>query len=74
MNWTHEKPTIEGYYWVGQEYSDGFSAEIKCCSLEDDDDPCLSWVPEWDEGPNWQPIDDDSPKTMYYGPITFPIP
>ena len=73
MQWTKTKPTVEGDYWIGYDYGvEGFSASVRTCGIEDDDDPHLSWIPEWDGGMDWQPISEDSDDTLYYGPITHP--
>ena len=75
MQWTQQKPTREGYYWVGCHASNGFAADIRYAQVEDDDENVgLSWTPDWDGDRDWELVSDDSPDTVYYGPFTWPVP
>jgi hypothetical protein len=72
MQWTQKKPTVEGDYWVGWHWPQGFAATIQTCGIECDDENVLCWLPAWDEGPDWTPVDEYDDDTWYYGPVTAP--
>lgn len=72
MKWTQQKPTVEGSYWVGYDYVNGFGAEIKYCLPDDDEETHMCWLPEWDDGEDWYPVENDDKDTWYYGPLTHP--
>ena len=71
MNWTTEKPTQPGFYWMKRDHDD--TPDI--FELDDNCDiayPCGSEVPLWMNEPPSQMRDMLSGNELWYGPLEPP--
>lgn len=72
MQWTHEKPTTEGWYWVGSGEGEHFRCFLQHAA-DYTDEGFMSWEPDRAESlEDFEPVADDAAHIQYYGPLIEP--